>query len=82
MKKDSYRAFIRDWRKNVLGFTMEDLGMLLGVDKNTISRYESGIIKTIPRPIINLIENWLEKDAERGDKETRFYLIRFNRIKD
>ena len=54
---------IRNRRKE-LNMTQEDLARILNTTKATVSRWESGDIRKIKRPMIMALENVLQIDAK------------------
>lgn len=54
---------IKNARKN-LGFTQEQLGLLIGVNKSTIQRYETGKIDKLKLPVIQSIAKALAVNPE------------------
>lgn len=58
-------------REKLYGFTQEDMAITLGVDKNTIARWERGE-RRLSKQVIRHIEHLLLCD--RTDREVKAYL--------
>lgn len=66
---------IHDKRKEK-GYTLEELGSLLGVTKNAIYRYEKGLIKDIPFEKRIMLADFLEIPPQDLDFDGSFTLDR------
>ncbi len=64
------KAHFKNWRTKVLGFTQEDMGQFLGMDKNTIARYERGDLK-LPKHILRHCETAISADRSKLTNEER-----------
>lgn len=67
------RVVLRIMRQRLWGFTQADLALLLGVDKNTLARWERGE-RALPKSIVRHIDTLLDRDAER-DKQAASYQV-------
>ena len=63
---DEIRNGIRQ-RRIALGWTQEELANMVGLQKATISRYESGKIERIHAPILDAIDSVLTEAEKGGD---------------
>lgn len=77
------------YRRQQLGWSQEQLGNMLNLNKSTIQRYESGEIKKIKIPILHMLAgvlmvdpNWLALKSEKMDdvNEKKIIMNLGNRI--